>query len=359
MQYLLGHSHDKTILFKTDDGEGSLQTARKLLAETIEMRSQAIESKFGISLARAGEDVIKQRTIDDACNVHDAAMIKTRTATLPELIGLEAALEHSQPSQKGGDGKGPIKIYFLQKPMYESGDTAAHYVQSDSKNNRAIYIDPDMLQGVPVMARDASNRSGDRYYSIEAIFTHELGHNSEFNMGWQKAEVQAHLAEAIGWKKYVDPVTKKYGWLIEGKADSYYKHDIDDCHGTAAWIYSDARGDRLNAKGQAVKSVAQAEHVKAVKKVAKYPPATDYFDNPTEEVAEGLMMYRLSGEDRQQLFKKKAQLYYAVKEHDQAEIDATFGRDKDNLSRLIRGIDGMLVANTEDNRRPIKKLEGK
>ncbi|MBU6453816.1 MAG: hypothetical protein KGS72_18695 [Cyanobacteria bacterium REEB67] len=153
--------------------------------------------------------------------------------------------------------------------------------------------------------------------------------------------------------------THRSGWLIQGKDNRYYKNDADNCHSSAAWIKSDLIGDRLNARGQKVKTVAQAEHIKSVAKWAKYPPATDYFTNPTEEVAEGLMMYRLSTDDRHRLLEKKPQLYWAVKEHDQAEINNLYGQDDNGRAKLIRGVDGFLVSNNSTNEAAVAKLEGK
>jgi hypothetical protein len=231
LQFYLDNSRDTHVLFQTDAGKSGLSTARQALDSLIEEKTKKIESTFGITIARSGEDAIRQSTTDSACNVSLGKMIETRTATLPELIGLQAALERSQPSQQGGASTGPIKVYFLRDQMVKESDPAAHYVQADSLNNRAIYVDPEMLQDVPILASDAPNKknSTDRYYSIQAIFTHELGHNSEYNMGWQNQAVQDRMAGAIGWKRFENPQTHSNGWLIQGKDNRYYKNDVDDC----------------------------------------------------------------------------------------------------------------------------------
>jgi hypothetical protein len=71
------------------------------------------------------------------------------------------------------------------------------------------------------------------------------------------------------------------------------------------------------------------------------------------------MMYRLSAGDRHRLLEKKPQLYWAVKEHDQAEINKIYGQDESGRAKLIRGVDGFLVSNNSTNEASIAKLEGK
>jgi len=356
--YRLENSLDKHILFSTEASEAGLKEARERLAEIIEEKTRAIETTYGITIAREGEDALQQRTTLKDCNMTKGHMIKTRSASLPELVGLEAALSRSQPSEQGGDGKEALKIYFLTENMYTPGTVSAHYTESDMNNHRAIFIDPTMLKHAPVYADDAGNGS-DRYYSIQAIFTHEIGHNSEYNMGWNHPEVQIKRAASFGWTSIDPEAPGRPGWLRNGKDGEFYKYDYDDCNSPKAWIRTDAKGERLNFLGQVVSSLDKAQHVTKLDKLSQDKPATDYFTSPREEFAEGLMLFRLGGRDRSRLHRINPALYETIKEHDQEEIDERYSKEPSAQPdvKYMRSVDGTVVPVSQGEQARVKELE--
>ncbi len=348
-------------LFKTDATQKGLDDAEKEVAKLVEKKQKDLETNLNVAFSTAGEDVIKQWIEKPDCTWERGPMVTARAPRLAELYGIEAALNKAQPSHLNKDGSKGLKFYFLTETYYKNDPALAYFIREDKDKRPAIYFDPNGTNNKPITEVDAK-RSGKNYLnSIEALTQHEIFHNAQHNMGWDKYDVKDRFARMIGWLPYEDPKTHETKWIFKGKKDDLYRREQDNCKDPTKWCACHSGGELVNDKGKEVDKVKDAQQFTrdAIQDLALVRPSTWYFVNPVEMFAEGGMKYRLNEETRAELLTESPKLYDAVKIHDQEEIDKYRGVDGQARSNFIRMPDGTLAKNSGENAKTVQEFEAK
>lgn len=333
--------------------------ANKRLREITQAKQEELEAKYHVAFSRQNEDVEKQITKVNVDNTFERsdAMIHARTPRLDEIYGIEAALKHSAPSYVSKDGKQPVKFYFLEDQLVkgDKSSTLANYVNKDKDSRPAVYFWPNSSSSRPITEEDLKKNGLPEEYSIESLLTHELGHSSQYRLGWDNSEKLEKLSNDMGWAPYEDPNTHETVWLIKGNGDDRYKLAADG----EQWLRTNKAGDLVDKAGNPVKEEKDAEHLSPsdVRKKALIPPPSDYFDNACEMAAEGFMMFRTSAERRKHLMETSPEFYTFIKAQDQADINVAFGTKADGNPEMIRNKDGNLVENNGSNRQAVTDFE--
>ncbi len=150
-------------------------------------------------------------------------------------------------------------------------------------------------------------------------------------------------------------------WLMQGKNGELFRYGKDHCKDTKVWVKCDKDGNPLDKNGKTVDTFKEAKQYKRteVADAALVKPLTSYFPNPIEMYAEGLMLYRLGNDRREELLRDSPTLYKAAKAGDQVEIDQRYGLDKSGAPRYIRGADGFLKTNDAANQKLVQEYESK
>ncbi len=356
MEFHLKADGKDQLLFSVDDTAEGLKQAKDLVHKRAQSMMQELSAQYGVRFSQDNQDAVRQAHQAADGSVEYGKMLKSRMPTLPELVGIRAALEHSEPSFLAKDGKQGLRFYFLQEPYIrdDTQSTIANYIRDDGHGEPAILIDPGSTNNRPVTEND---RPAEDEYSIESLLVHELAHNAQHNLGW---DVDGSTkfedgAKAMGWAPYEDPQTHQGTWIIKLKGGELYRLGSADL----TWVRCDEKGQWLDPSGKTVADEKKAASLSTaeIRKQALVPPATDYFDNFLEEDAEAKMLFRLDRQKRAYLLKSSPQLYSWEKLQDQLEIDLFHGKTSDGQSTLLRDPDGKLVENTETNRRRIAEFE--
>lgn len=359
--YILKINGQDKELISTDANAKGIEKAEAELAKLKREKIADLEKIFKVSFSQDGEDILKQWVQKDDCSWGRGNMIKARSPNLAELSGIEAALYRAQPSQLTMDGSQGVKFYFLTQHYYKHDVALAYHIQQDKNNRQAIYFEPGANEGKPITEKDADRMGKHQLYSIEAVAHHELMHNAQQNLNWNTPKEKEKWARKLGWLPYEDPNTHETKWLFTGKKDELYRRDQDHCKDAFSWCACGKHGGLENERGSGVSRVKDAKQftLDQVRDLAAVKPSTRYFVNPLEMFAEGGMKYRINEKRRQELLEDSPRLYDAVKEHDQQELNARYGKEPSGEPRYIRSPNGILVKNTAEARAEIQTFEEK
>lgn len=341
-------------MFQTEASDKGLDEARQKLKELVEAKIDSIKKDFRVTFSREGENVVKQWVRKDDCSYEQGKMIKARDPMLKELVGIEAALLRSQPSNVAPDGKG-AKIHFLTAKKSDDAQ-AAYHIREGGRSQ--VYFDPGMTEEKTILEADSEALKRNIQYSIEAITVHEFAHSAQRNMDWDVQARQDKFASETGWAPYEDAKTYEHSFLLKGKNGEFFKRGRDHCTDSTVWALADSSGNLLGADGKPVEKFkdAKVETADHVRQNAVVKPPTEYFSNPLEMYAEGLMLFRLGPAYRESLLKQSPQMYKSVKKFDQDEINKVYGVT-DGVPKYIRNPRGYIVHNTQDNRKLVDDFE--
>jgi hypothetical protein len=236
-------------------------------------------------------------------------------------------------------------LIFLKTPTFGAKTYDAALFAGDEKKKLAVFFEPDAQPGRPITATDALNLHQDIKTSIEALAGHEIAHNSEYQMGLWSLDKLKPIAENIGWTTTED---NSY-WLMRGARGEFYRLTNDGLSSDKGWVRCDSKGTATDDLGVSYADAEKAPHLtnSEVRERALLRPPTDYFTSPDEMLADSFMLYRVGEGGKQELSKSGVNLYNAVKNFDQAEIDARFGKTAGGVSKKVRLPDGSLVDNDE------------
>lgn len=265
--------------------------------------------------------------------------VLVRSPKLRELYALEFALSHSAPSHLVGSGSKGVHVHFLKERRTFSVIAEWGY---DRDNQPAVFVEPGYY-----------NTPKGKH--LELVLIHELAHNSEVRMGMDSHNPRTwKLADSLGWLPFTNPETGEEGWLIRSSEGPGYFYKLGAFSGL--WVRCNRSGQPMSEDDHVVERQRDARQLTPSQMVefAQMKPATNYFSNPMEMFAEGMMLLRAGKKHRQQLLTANPALYEMLKEQDQAEIDASFGGQ-----RYIRTVDGLVTQNSSSIQQELANFEHK
>ncbi|MBI4532676.1 MAG: hypothetical protein HY711_01915 [Candidatus Melainabacteria bacterium] len=342
--YYFAANGQESVLFTTEATESGLREGDEKLSKLVEDKQNELTSQFKVTFGRSGEDVVWKANPAEQGGGHH---IKARTPRLDELAGVEAALFRSQPAQLlDNSGLEGIKVNFLT----ETSIGSAAYKSAGLDGKSAIFVEPRSVDTPRFPTeQDGAKAGGTARESTEALFVHELSHNTQHKTGWDELEKRKQLVAEIGW---IPSTTDSQLYLFRDKEGHLYRPPNNEFD-TPLWTRCNEAGEPINDKGEVVtpdKAIVLSND--QMMAIAEVPPASGYFPNATEMCAGGLTFFRLDRKWREDLLNRSPRLYKLAKQLDQAEIDATYGTGK-----YIRSLDGLLVEDTYTKRKSIESLE--
>lgn len=268
--------------------------------------------------------------------------VKTRAPRLDELVGIAAALERSVPSNLSADGRQGVKFYFYPDRHLNIG-ALAHF-ELGKGGRPEVYMKTEAWENKPATERDRDVDAA--YYehkrdSIEALVTHELGHNGQLKMGWGQPGKEESVAAALGWVPVANP-DGKTSYALKAKNGEKYRYFA----AARGWMRVSDKGEPLDLSGRPT-SISEGMGLPDadMRSLAVVTPVSRYFPNPAEMLVEGLMFFRLNAQRRATLLKESPVLYELVKNWDQSEINHHYGVGPDGQPKMVRLPDGTLAPN--------------
>lgn len=345
-QYFLDTGGQRKLLFTTKSESDEWELAEARLNELVQQKEMQLQQEFNVTFGRQNEPTTQEGF---GRLSHCIQPLKCRQPRLDELYGLEAALNHSKPSYflDGQHMHQGIKFLFMKQTR--NGAALAEW-GFDKDKRPGIFVEP-LTQSHPYPTEQGAP-SQIKGRTIEAIIAHELSHNSMYRMGWDPYKSQKWpFAKRIGWRTFWNSRLQEYSWVFcstEGD-DVFYRRTQ-----SGYWVRCDLSGRKLQANGLPARGWTNAKIISSdvMRKLAVVTPGTDYFVNPLEMFAEGLMMFRLSAASRNQLCQRSPALYSAVSEFDQLEIDKTYGE-----GLYIRNPQGELVRSKPETKAELVAAE--
>ena len=380
--FILHAAGQELKLFETDASEEGLNKAQALLDQIIQAKiAEMAKGDSKVAFAVEGEVVDKQKTYgEDGVAKATETLILARSPRLDELWGVEAALEHSKPSNLARGNQQGIKFYFLKNSLYQGEVGYAYFVAKDKDGRPSIYVTPMTTDHLLPTEKDQAltwsktlrlPANGVFFDTIETLLLHELAHNHQDRMGWEDnggAKV-GEMAEQLGFHLIHDKKTGVRAFLVRVKpatatpatapasspanpasaptsapasspanpasapsaspADfEYYRLEVprNPTKGKR-WLKTNENGEYLSAAGLVVDSpdaaVALSNDEVRSRLVVSVP--SNYFDTPIEVFAEGMKAFRMGGEARSVVLKIAPTVYKLVKEEDQKELNDVFG----------------------------------
>jgi hypothetical protein len=360
IQYRMAGSSENNLLFEANPGTAEFAQSKRKLQELTQAKVNDLKSKFHVSFSTEGENAVRPwvASKQDPNKSVPGPMLHARAPRLSELMGVEAALRGSQPSQfLGTKGQSGLKFYFLKTPTYGKDTHDAGLWASDERNKPSVFFEPDSWADRPITAADAIQKGTNIKASFEALASHEIAHNAEWNMGLWDLDKLKPIAEQIGWT--ISTEVPPY-WLLKGRSGEFYRLTDAGLSDDKDWIRCDVKGNALDQSGQIVdENNAAATHLtkEEVRERALVRPPTDYFTAPDEMLADSLMLYRVGDLGRKELIKSGSQLYSVVKNLDQSEIDSRFGTAADGSPKKVRLPNGDLIDNNVQSRQIVANFD--
>lgn len=329
----------------------ALDKADKNLEAQTQSKIKELENRFKITIVPSGQEVGNQ---EDLCRPKGETAglprIRTRTPTLGELNALEKALSQSEPSQLHLPGEKPLAVMFL--------DTAAAVDRDGNDIVRGVYFPPEVNNGQGVLAITPSGVDaplGDKDVlgdeeSLASTIRHEIAHNGQRNL-FPRMEVPDSLLKEMGWIKFPNPDYKpnqpgspRFNYAIGTKDGRYYVNSGFSCDGgEGKWLRVDKNGKYLDSDGKQVQRKEDAGTIDNddLAREAIITPATGYFSQPIEVLAEGMKQFR-GGKDSREDLQANPELFKIIEKVDELERKLRYGVDRNGRAKVQRREDGTL-----------------
>lgn len=299
--------------------------ADKRLRGMVQAQEQKLTAMYGVTFS---SDTETAGYVLDAHLQPTKEVAHCRSPRLDELVGIEAGLSHSAPSQFSVSGK-PLEFVFIRAGQHHiSGrPIGANYEYGEPPK---VFMDPCTDSNVATELDKIGNWGRSTEYQV----IHELTHGAQERIGFKAKGEPAHetieeaFAAEAGWWKGSDNQ-----FYLRGKSGEFYQCDKLD---STKWTKFTVAKDGLHKAGSVTSGAVRAN--------ALITPPTDYMQNPTEEMAECLTAYRLGGSYRDSI-KAFPKLYELISRIDQADINKGYPPDSKGHPRYVRNENGVLVMN--------------
>ncbi|MBX3076123.1 hypothetical protein KF728_21105 [Candidatus Obscuribacterales bacterium] len=307
---------------KSDDIAG----AEKRLHEMVKAQESRLTAMYGVTFST---DTDTAGFVLDANLQPTSEIAHCRAPRLDELIGIEAGLSHSAPSQYSASGKALEFVFIRAGQHHISGrPIGANYEYGEPPK---VFMDPTTDTNVPTELDKVGNWGRSTEYQV----VHELTHGAQERIGFKTKSTPTHesieemFAHEAGWVRGKD---KQF--YLKGKNGDLYKCDLFD---STKWTrYRLDKNDNAIKLGAATSAQVRAD--------ALITPPTDYMQNPKEEMSECLTAYRLGGHYRDAI-KPFQNLYDMIRRIDQADINKGYPPDSKGNFQYLRAENGSLVKN--------------
>jgi hypothetical protein len=270
------------------------------VAERHSARVRQIEERFNVRITPPDEG---------HPNLPQDIRLTTRQPTMNELDALERVLARGRSRDNDG-----LRISFYR----------------DDANSRRVDALGRYRSGESLI-EVFGNQPASGWHGVEGVLEHELAHHEQAEATRQGGRAQADLDstyQSMGWEG--NRLRDRDGnlWTVGGTWDA------------RTWTAT------INGVPTTITNAQMRERTRI------YPGST-YFTTPGEMHAEAVSRFRT---DRQSLMNESPEMYTIARAWDQGQIDARHGTEN-GRSRMIRGLDGRLVANTPENARQIRESE--
>ncbi|MDZ4834300.1 MAG: hypothetical protein SGJ27_11035 [Candidatus Melainabacteria bacterium] len=321
--HLQAYGKDNLLFFAP---KNDLKGSEKRLHEMVKAQEARLTAMYSVTFST---DTETAGYVLDANLEPTKEVAHCRAPRLDELIGIEAGLSHSAPSQFSASGKALEFVFIRAGQHHISGrPIGANYEYGEPPK---VYMDPTTDTNVPTELDKVGNWGRSTEYQV----VHELTHGAQERIGFRERSSPPHetieemFAHEAGWVRGKD---KQF--YLQGKNGDLYKCDLLD---STKWIKY-----RLDKTDNAVKiGAATSAQVRAD---ALIMPPTDYMQNPKEEMSECLSAYRLGNHYRDSI-KKYPNLYDMIRRIDQADINKGYPPDSSGNYQYLRADNGSLVKN--------------
>jgi hypothetical protein len=332
-EYHLQAGNKDTTLFTLP--EGDIKDAEKYLAAEVQKREGALNARYGATFS-SSTDTIPTVSANGDSGTETGRYATCRPPRLDELVGVEAALAHCQPSDRSLGNAG-TKFYFLRDGQHYAENRAggANYIKGDPPK---VFIDPSEHINAPT---EADRQSMHSPRSMEYDITHELTHNAQYRLGWDNAIDKNKKADGHAQAETLESSTaKEMGWVrttdghyyLMGKDGTFFQCNPSNPNQWFAFK-PDKHGTLQKVENSQVNSQFVREH-------ALVTPPTNYFSNPKEEMAECLTLYRL-GSGYQEILARNPVLFSLTQKIDQDDINKTYP-PRGHTPSVVRRSDGTL-----------------
>lgn len=310
------HPHENGIpneqrdVLTTTDGNYAQQLERKR-----DERIKEVEDTFNVDInTNVGQE---HKDGDDTYTV--------RKPSFEELDTLSDALYRSQPDSLTGDKDERLKVNFTDGPAAATG---------------GFFAGKHEFWAVNLQEFDTATKP--------KVIEHEIAHHGQdFS---DKEHGGDGYYEKLGYQKI-----GKDEWAVQTKNNQLYSWNND----TKQYERRDEKGNYLDAEGNKVdKDKADRLTGEEMRERALMPHLHETQpESPWEFDAEAKAYFRHSQAYRTQLYLNSPEAYAQIKERDQQQIDAAYGKDENGQSKWIREPNGTLVPNTDENRRTVSDYE--
>lgn len=316
-----------------------------------ETKAREISRRYKVTFSRDAEVAYRVSERDDNGYIRQEP-ITCRTPTLEELVGIEAALTRADPSHQSIRSYATVKFYFLARTDPRHLNAVAWFVPRDRKGNPAVYFSPGFSEKRLPTEAHAETAGEQRRNTIEAVTIHELAHNGQHNTGWHDPQRRWQVAQKLGWVEGTDQAGDPC-WYLKSRGGDLFRRDP-----SGLWLRRNPSGHYLDSRGRVVDAnQAFRRSPSALRKIAMVRPVSLYFTTPIEMGAEGMLAFRLSKHHRGMLLRDCRALYNFVKSEDEREIRLFYGTDESGITARVRMPNGVLAANTQENRQQVQQFE--
>lgn len=337
--------------FKPDKGDATVAQTQQL--ERIQKLQKEITDQYGVLFAKPGE---KKDMVPPGVKIPESEKEPPAIAGAPteaELETLKNVLQNT-PHENYKN----MKMWFI-RPDENQNDALGFYAPSEKHQGCACHGNKGITkQNGDMLVLPMARQETKGVQGFEGTLYHELGHHEQYS----------RFAKSMMTGKFNDAESKKLmedlGWQYSPR---HKDHVLKDKTG-GLWKLDQNPGNEGEPPtwrwvgGKAPKDGQRRLDSEEMRERALVKPITNYFDNPAENHAEALAMFRIGANNkpeggRQYLAVDSPKLYEVTKNYDQKVINDKFGTRPDGQPKMVRDLDGRVVENTDAVRSRIAKQE--